>query len=215
MSIAIDIAEVCVIVFLFYKYKAQAVLITLLQAKGADSFPTPGYNPFLTSTTLQTTTTPNQLGVNSNPILYVLLTIGLSFLIFKIWQLIATAKPHATICLEFTNGLACLTLPVVNVHCCPKFIHFQATKPLGDFNVKGRLRPKLVGAWGDLLLTNKVSQTTISLPPFITLSPLEGFKLRSIMQDKYEAFIICHHGQYAYHAFICNNPCTSCVHKLT
>ncbi len=215
-TIAFVILDTIICVYLFIKYRATAMMLAALPKVNSQYVPTI-YHLFATTPT-PTTSVPNitQVYQNTSPVIYIILAFCCAYGIYKLVQWLKHTKPHATVMLEITNGQLCLLLPIVNVPCCPKFLHFQSSQDLGDMTVTSHLlHSKLQVDWQDLVITNLLTNKTIPLPESIAVTPWSAIKLKQTISKQYHAFLVCTHDNYSFYTHTCELDCKKCTLPLT
>ncbi len=146
------------------------------------------------------------------PIIIAILSFCCAYCLYKIIVWLKRSKPHATVLLEISAGHQCVLFPIMNVPCCPKFLHFQSDTNIGEITInKNILKPVVTIDWEGLTISNLLTDKAFPLSDQLPVAPWTGAKLRSLLNNPYHAFIVCAHDNYTFYTRFCTNNCTTCA----
>ena len=142
--------------------------------------------------------------------LFGIIVIGLITMLFIAYKYMKRRIRHAFISLEITSGKDCVFIPLATVPYCPKFYHCQAGDNFSNFKVVGWLRPILVWCKGSFRATHLLDNSQLGIPQNVSVSVIQGLKLRKIFRGQFFAYIVAQHANHAFHMNICPLSCISC-----
>ena len=203
--------------FLLYQLRsvrrAQALILVQLTHK-ARSYPTFNLIP---TTTPAPPSLPEILTCHDNFDSYAVIAVCVLLICFLIYRYVTRSTKQAILGLEITSGENCSVVQLAKVPFCPKFYHCLASQNFSAFEIKGVLFPTFRWNPGNLTIINFLDNSNLSIPTEISVSILQGLKLRRILLSGRNifAFVVCKHGQHAFHMKICSPTCTTCQVSLS
>ena len=204
-------------VYLWYKQRCMAILLTAkIPQTTSQRLPTI-YHLFSTTTQTTTTTTQTPIHVHTtSPIIYVILAFCCAYVIYRIISWLKQPKPHAKVLLEITNGNQCLLLTIMEVPCCPKFLHFQSDQSIGKIDLISHfLKPQITVDWQGLKITNLLNGKSFPLADQFSIAPWTAYRLRSLLNSPGHAYLVCVHEGYSFYTSICSMDCKVCSKQTT
>jgi len=122
--------------------------------------------------------------------------IGILVLILTVITLcliIQRRKRGTTILLELTTGKHCATVPLITLPLCPSFLKINPPQSISHITLNKRMSCKLITDWVGFSVVNRLNDTSIDLPNIISLSWINRYRIRKVMQHPYTAYILVQH----------------------
>ena len=114
----------------------------------------------------------------------------LIYLLFRIRSKNETPK----ICVEVTNTQQCVLIEIASLPLCPSQCTIQPPTSIVDIDVGGSFcKPFLSAQWKDFSVTENITQKVIPLPEVLSISFVEFWKLRSIIQRPFFVYLYVQH----------------------
>lgn len=167
-------------------------------------------------TTLKPTISTNQYHLLSQEETYshsvtaCLIIISVSVIVFLIYKVGQKMQHQTKVCLELTTGTDCVIVDVMSLSLCPKMWHVQAEKSLQQIKVSGTLKGYLHITWNDLVFCNPSTKQEVKIPQCVPLNIVQAYKLRKILQQEYQAFLLFKHHEHAQYVTVCPSSCDGC-----
>ena len=97
---------------------------------------------------------------------------------------------------------------------CPHTWHFVASRSLQQISVKGSwIAPKLFIDWGDLIMSNNMSDVKLRLPKQMYINPVKAILAKEIIKESFVTHIILTHHGNAYPVVVCPHECHCKMYK--
>ena len=163
--------------------------------------------------TSSTTTTQVPVVVIKEPdntVLYLILALAVVTLALVMYRRLTRLTRQATLALEITDGSHCTIVQLSKLPSCPKFHHIMTNNNFHDFKVQGWLSPTFSWNKGSFVVVNLLDQSRLPVPERVTISPLQGLKLRKILRSQLFTYVVGTHGKHAFHLRVCPLDCAEC-----
>ena len=204
-SLALSILLTVACIILFNKVRAlTAALILLQKIPSSKAFFTPQTPP--TFHFIQKSQTPteepfsvtftSQLSQWPSMVLAVMTVLSFITAIHYIYNIFVT-KHKTKVLIELSNGLTCITVPLVTLPLCPSDRHISAPSNILNMRISGTFVTRFHAEFIGLDIINKHTQQRITLPDTININPLKGRTLRHMFKSEFTSYIlVTHHNQF-------------------
>ena len=202
--------------YLYYQNRMLATALVLLRnAKPTatqDILTNPNKGIHIMPTTSTTTMSPTlYVTVHDETLLYVLITFACLLVCYIAYKLLTRKSRLAFISVEISSGKSCILIPIIAIPFCPKFYHCQLAANFADIKVLGFLKPTFSWHHGSLTITNMIDKSTLAVPSQVSISILQGLRLRIMLRKTIYCYLVAEHGSHAFHLRLCPVSCTACV----
>ena len=150
------------------------------------------------------TTTPsaieNIFNTQCNPwpfvILSIITTLTLTIFTFYFYKR-STNNNHTKVVLEITNGLSCITIPLVTLSLCPTDWDIKVPDTITNMRISGFFITRLHADWHDFCIRGTNTKHEIPLPEYISINPYTARKIRKILNTPFFCHILLtHHNHF-------------------
>ncbi|XP_052083209.1 uncharacterized protein LOC127720584 [Mytilus californianus] len=150
------------------------------------------------------TTTPstieNIFNTQCNPWPFVILSIitTITLTIFTVYfYKRSTNNNHTKVVLEITNGLSCITIPIVKLSLCPTDWDIKVPDTITNMRISGFFITRLHADWHDFCIRGTNTKHEIPLPKYISINPYTARKIRKILNTPFFCHILLtHHNHF-------------------
>ena len=191
-------------VFLFNKVRALASALILLQKSPKSyAFVTPVTPPTFNFVQEYDSTTQSnfqinfvsQLGQWPSIVLASITIISFCVAIHYIYNT-CHSQPHTKVLLEISNGLHCITIPIITLPLCPSDWDITAPDNIFNLRVTGTFVTRFHAQWSGLYIVNIHTKQEIAIPETFSINPITARILRSVLRTPFTSYILVAHHKY-------------------
>ena len=203
--------------FLYYRFRILTMALTLLQqsqrVQSQDILnlnPEPGIQIIPTSPPA-VTSLPIYITIHDETMLYLLITLACLIICFLIYHIMTRKFSLAYVSMEITSGRSCVMIPLIAIPYCPKFLHCEIMDTFTNIQIHGIIRPQLSWHIDTLNITNTINKQEITVPRTLSVSILQGIKLRKLLRKTFYCHLIAQHANQVFHIRMCPPGCQQCL----
>ncbi|XP_052064383.1 uncharacterized protein LOC127704385 [Mytilus californianus] len=203
ISLVLSILLTIACIVLFNKVRALTTALILLQkAPSSAAFVTPQTPPTFHYMQSPISTTQNyysllspQLNQWPSIVLSAITIISFVGVLHYLYKQVCT-RHHTKIILEISNGLTCLTIPVVNLPLCPSDWDIATPNNITNMRISGTFYKKLHVEMSGLSIVNVHTKQQIKVPDTFTVNPIKAKMLRNIFKSPFTSYILVVHNNF-------------------
>ena len=210
IAISISTLGITVVIIMYQKYRKLLAVVMLLHRAGQSSA-SPTLPSFIYTDIPNTTTPPTTQDIHvhiHNYSSYVILIFALFAILLVLYRCIR--KPRPALMVDITNGKECTTCFIMHLPLCIQNCHFHATLPFKVLEVQGIFYPALIFDWGDFGVYIENSDSSLTLPSTVRVSPWQAYQIRKAIRRVYPLMTqlwACHH-KFGMPIKFCDTSCT-------
>ena len=141
----------------------------------------------------------NIFNTQCNPWPFVTLSIFTSFILIAItiyFYKRLNSNNHTQILLEITNGLSCITIPLVRLSLCPTDWDITLPDNITNMKISGILFTRLHADWSDFSIVGTNTKHSVPIPEHIPINPFTAMKLKRVFKTPFFCHILLTHHNY-------------------
>lgn len=192
-----------IVIYIFFKFRNMATAILVLQQFAkvkSQSVPSFIYEKITQAPTATEPSVIEKFITSEFSWLHasvVLSSIVLIFLTVLVCCLYRSRKSKCTtIYLEITSGGDCITVPIQSLSLCPSYYDFT-TPTIRDISISAFPQCKLFAVFYSFSITNKLTTKTINIPTAIGIDFITHYKLKKILKQPFNAYVLVTHQGFA------------------
>jgi len=204
ISLSLSILLTIACVTLFNKVRALTTALILLQKSPPTySFVTPQTPPTFHYIQSQETTTRQhfnfilsaQLSQWPSVVLAALTVLSFVAAIHYIYQLV-TSNHHTKVLLEISNGIRCITIPIVHLPLCPSDWDISSPQNISNLRITGTFFTTFHAEWTAFSIVNTHTKQIIEIPLAVKVNPVKARLLRNMFKSPFTSYILVAHHRY-------------------